>query len=259
MADAEATWGAPPPRECSICFDAVECPVLLPCQCEAAYCARCWDSALAASYQACSRARCPTCRAPVRARFDAEGGQLRFSLDDGEEQQPGGVLAGAADQVRRLREYAAASLPLPLLREMASFAGGAAVAARLAAVSALEQRAGGPQCVCGELLERVSARERAQRWCSMCRPDVLPGSEAFERLLESVERSGASFCDVCGEKVEPGFDHWTCRNGNKTIIHTNAYDVCDGCFVRYCSGALLPSPAEQAEPAAEPPGRPTPS
>merc|ERR1712083_145155 len=101
--------------------------------------------------------------------------------------------------------------------------------------------------------ERVSALERAERWCLMCEPNVRPGTEAFERLRASVAQSGSSFCDLCSESISPGSEHWTCPNGNKTIMHTNAFDMCDICFVRHCGNALpAPRRVELVE-AVEPP------
>lgn len=68
--------------ECAICFEAVGSlggAVPLPCACHAAFCHTCWDRALAASISACGRARCPSCRCPMRVDFDISLKRLVFS------------------------------------------------------------------------------------------------------------------------------------------------------------------------------------
>ena len=35
---------------------------------------------------------------------------------------------------------------------------------------------------------------------------------------------------------------WTCENGETTILHATAYDVCERCFVRNVCGIDLPQP-----------------
>lgn len=93
-----------------------------------------------------------------------------------------------------------------------------------------------PPCVCGARLGRVSYRERLVRCLRMRMPATLsmPDFEALvDRVLE--RREPCYFCDLCGEsRAEGGV--WTCENGNNTILHANAYDVCEKCFARHCSG-----------------------
>merc|ERR1712039_762594 len=86
--------------------------------------------------------------------------------------------------------------------------------------------------------ERVSSRERARRWCQMQEPGVTPQSPLYEQLLESIMAQGASYCDLCYGEVLPGSAVWTCSNGNRTILHANAFDVCDSCFVRFASPVI---------------------
>lgn len=57
----------------------------MPCNCKVDYCAQCWDKALAKSFNACAKARCPTCRAPVRVDYVAETDSLAFSAEGEEE------------------------------------------------------------------------------------------------------------------------------------------------------------------------------
>lgn len=88
-----------------------------------------------------------------------------------------------------------------------------------------------PMCMCGASLERVSGRERAFRWCRMVAPHVQSGSPAFEELLKSAR----SYCDLCDETIDVCEDLWTCQNGDQTILHANAFDICDTCFSSYAS------------------------
>lgn len=73
--------------ECAICFDELldADRISLPCQCRVEYCLRCWDRALACSFNDSGRAQCPTCRSPVRVDFDAAAaggrGRLVFSSE----------------------------------------------------------------------------------------------------------------------------------------------------------------------------------
>ena len=84
--------------ECAICMEPLDARdvVALPCACAVAYCFRCWDRALASSFNARGQASCPTCRVAVDVDFDADArngeGALVFSVAAG-----GGAAAGAED------------------------------------------------------------------------------------------------------------------------------------------------------------------
>lgn len=67
---------------CAICFEEIDIHQQeLPCSCNVAYCAQCWDRALAHSFNASldGQARCPTCRGPICVDFDPERVCLLFS------------------------------------------------------------------------------------------------------------------------------------------------------------------------------------
>jgi len=66
---------------CAICFEEVASRTPLPCSCKVCYCMKCWDRALAHSFNACRKAMCPTCRCPVHVDFDAETRSLLFSKE----------------------------------------------------------------------------------------------------------------------------------------------------------------------------------
>eukprot|EP00931_Biecheleriopsis_adriatica_P083711 TRINITY_DN57379_c0_g1_i1.p1 TRINITY_DN57379_c0_g1~~TRINITY_DN57379_c0_g1_i1.p1 ORF type:complete len:296 (+),score=33.09 TRINITY_DN57379_c0_g1_i1:32-919(+) len=86
---------------CAVCFDAVSYDTVLPCSCKVSYCSRCWDKSLAASFNSCGQARCPTCRGPVRIDFDATTGRLVFSREED--------VAVESDQGKLERRQAATS------------------------------------------------------------------------------------------------------------------------------------------------------
>ena len=72
--------------ECAICMEPLDARdvVDLPCACAVSYCFRCWDRALASSFNARGQASCPTCRVAVDVDFDADArngeGALVFSV-----------------------------------------------------------------------------------------------------------------------------------------------------------------------------------
>ena len=126
---ASASLSDPPEDapECAICFELVppDARLHLPCQCRLTYCLHCWDRALAASFNDSGRARCPSCRRPVRVDFDPEAsdgrGRLRFSADGSEEGERAAVVNRLAEQAaplmtRTLRQYGEEH---PTLRAMA--------------------------------------------------------------------------------------------------------------------------------------------
>lgn len=219
--------------ECAICFGDAEQQPQLPCGCTAAYCLACWDRALASSFNACGRARCPTCRSFVRADYDAATFRLKFSrvdeedavvacmdhdLDEDVEDQP----AQSAPLVERERLRAQA---LPAQRELLRRYGrgrcrnGATV-----------------PCVCGDSLVLVTGLQRLRYFCQRLR-STSSGAQ-LDWLVERVSASGESVCscDLCGASLPPNSAVWTCLNGNQTIVHANAYDICEGCFYQ-CSVA----------------------
>lgn len=112
----------------------------------------------------------------------------------------------------------------------------AADAALQALAAASAAAATAAPCVCGAKLGHVSYRERLVRCLRMRTPPSLSFAD-FEATVERVleRREPCYFCDLCGEsRAEGGV--WTCENGNNTILHANAYDVCEKCFALYCSG-----------------------
>jgi len=252
--------------ECAICYEPLESEsqkAALPCDCKAEYCLRCYCQALAQSFHACGWPRCPSCRVTVSVDFDSEAllgvGRLLFSreapvdLTDSaaceearQQRQRETLLEQARPAQRRLlqqygRERGAHLQSAALLAradaDALSSPGGHAqsreeAGKRIAeAICAFEVA---PRCVCGDVFRRVSLRERAGRICQRSVPRCPPpGTQEFERVVDFILTTYGppSSCDLCGEQMDDFV--WTCESGHDTILHTNAYDVCDTCLVRH--------------------------
>lgn len=235
------------PLECVICFAQLSCARELPCACTAAYCTQCWDRSLAQSIQSCGKVLCPTCRMPLRVDFDADQCCLVFSAIPAEERaEPIGrryenlvryqdrlAVQARPVQLRLLRECGAAlpsHLRRPALHGDSELSDVAELSARCAALEAA------PRCVCGMTIRRVSGRERASRFFRMHNPDIPHDSAECERFLEQADQLNLAYCDICNASVPPNTPVWICQQENRTILHANAFDICDACFVQYACG-----------------------
>lgn len=89
-----------------------------------------------------------------------------------------------------------------------------------------------PRCVCGGALERLTGEERVRRVFGRQLPVNMHGTAIFEQIVAGILNQGRSICscDLCGRSIDPRSAVWTCQNGNRTILHANAYDVCESCF-----------------------------
>lgn len=96
-----------------------------------------------------------------------------------------------------------------------------------------------PPCVCGSRLMHVSYRERLVRYVVMRFPHQTASHPQLDDLVDrNLERGEPCyFCDLCGDSKAQG-GVWTCENGNNTVLHANAYDVCENCFALYCAGEI---------------------
>mmetsp|Transcript_45289 Transcript_45289/g.144319 ORF Transcript_45289/g.144319 Transcript_45289/m.144319 type:complete len:235 (+) Transcript_45289:41-745(+) len=219
-------------RSCAICYEAVGEGIDLPCSCKVDYCLQCWDKALAKSFNACAKARCPTCRTPIRVDFDGQAGRLAFSAE-GDDEDAEQTRRRIAEQMRPvqerlLRDYGAAN---PLNEEACR----GSVAAAAATAERLAEQGTTPHCVCGGALERVSLRERARRFF------IQAGQwRDSERLAPLVARGLVRIvCDLCGEPLDleqPGI--WMCERGDSTIKHATSNDVCTRCLVHHAWGII---------------------
>jgi len=109
--------------QCTICYEQISEAIHLPCRCKADYCAQCWDKALAKSFNSCAKARCPTCRAPVRVDFDETLDRLVFSAESADEDADSTRARLALQlrpvQVRMLKDFGSAH-PIELPAERAA-------------------------------------------------------------------------------------------------------------------------------------------
>jgi len=142
---------------------------------------------------------------------------------------PAAALAEA--EAAAAAEGAAATGPEELAQQLLETVGRAgAVAASWAVVSQVA-----PSCVCGSFLRRVSGIDRIRRLCETTFPGVVRDQETFWLVLTT--GSCGVNCDICESAVGATKGVWTCENGDSTILHATAYDVCDDCFVAHaCHG-----------------------
>lgn len=230
---------------CAICFCDVEHRTELPCNCTVAYCAPCWDQALARSFQVVGCAQCPTCRAAVRVDFDPSKERLVFTRDD--ETNLESRCSSSACQMRianhqkrlamqaqpvliqHLRRFGQALPPHLLVSHSDDTELEPSTHAEICAIAA----SGFPRCICGASLQRLSAEQRASLWCRQRVPELRTDSPRFAQLLLRAQDVGISYCDMCDASTPPGRSVWTCSNGDRTIMHANAFDICDACFVKH--------------------------
>jgi len=243
--------------ECAICLDQVDDAVKLPCACRVVYCLKCWGHALAESFNGCGEARCPTCRSNVRVDFDAESCQLVFSpaqeMDDAsssddnpdddddddntedEDDQFGNVgkLERRKRRARRRLIRQACPAQIKLIQQH-----GASILAQTngGVKETTQQAVAAIPCVCGGTIERISVRERIFRFVHRRLPALCPTSEDLDSVIRYFMRQEQPFasCDICGADVDTSSHTiWTCTAGSCTVLHSNAYDVCEGCVSRY--------------------------
>jgi len=228
------------PLECAICFESIETSTSLPCACKVDYCMRCWDRALAQSFQSCGKARCPTCRGHIRVELDADKTPcgLVFSREEDEvskEESLQKLLKQARPvQVKLLRQYGDGQ---PELQELSIDAN--AIAERWASGSTTA-----PPCVCGDSLQRIAGEDRAKACVVNCIAGVtlVPGTSDFDRVYEILTKDGMTGvqCDICGSQIPLGAYVWTCKCDIATIFHATSYDCCDRCFLEHVGSTVVP-------------------
>uniref|UniRef100_A0A7S1LUB6 Uncharacterized protein n=1 Tax=Alexandrium catenella TaxID=2925 RepID=A0A7S1LUB6_ALECA len=96
-----------------------------------------------------------------------------------------------------------------------------------------------PSCVCGSTLRRVSRSDRVNRICET----MWPGAPREELIAIILSGQCDVICDICANQVRTCSGVWTCDNGESTILHATAYDVCDACFVDYSCNKAADCPA----------------
>jgi len=204
---------------------------------------------MAHSLQACGASLCPSCRTVTRTDFDPDSGCLVFSREREPvatvEDLPPEVARQARQrnalaivsrlvqqtrpfQIKQLANYGSAH---PIIQQSSCELDGVTLAAQCMA-SGLDA----PLCVCGGPLERISMWERTRRLI------VTRGGSAgpqLERLVEDAISKGQLLfeCDICSKRISLTSAAWTCGNGSSTILHANAWDICDECFIKHTGAA----------------------
>jgi len=59
-------------------------------------------------------------------------------------------------------------------------------------------------------------------------------------LVDRLLRDCPIMCDLCSESAVCTGAVWTCVNGERTVFHPTAYDVCEPCFFQYAGIEGLP-------------------
>jgi len=263
-------------EECAICFEPTAERETLPCACNICYCSACWDKACASSVRDQQRARCPTCRGPVRVDYDADTCKLKFSKGDDED--PGDMIERIAAQarprqIRILEQYAQdnADILRPCAIDTWANCRGLSISALKAHISELGLSSEGClekadlihrvqtsvvdgkkltswlaslkvssslQCVCGSALKRISRKSRVAKMIKGSFPHLDEASTEFARACDQMLDNYACICDLCDEGIPPGVGVWTCENGTGTILHATDYDVCDVCFNKHVTSCF---------------------
>lgn len=235
--------------ECTICFEPVGERLELPCACKVTYCTGCWDRSLAQSVRLCHQPRCPTCRCPVRVDFDAESRRMVFSREQEEIPEDGWARHAQTAQDRRTAQARPAQISI--LQQYgaehdALWYAGVGKIDPVKAISHLATTVSAPKCVCGCSLKYMSLNERVRDFYQRILPEhISRDSLQFESIIRN-HRSNAITCDLCSDFVPTTASVWTCENRENTILHTNSYDVCDGCFARYIRSLAPAGPATSA-------------
>lgn len=215
----------------------------------------------------CGRARCPTCRGPVRVDYDQEKGCLSFAPDTAEELSDADLAEHRHQAVARLLEQArpaqrrlleeygdscpgirAVSCKDPDKLESAEVRriGSAVEAAVLhkelppdiiarssSTIATLPPRL--PPCVCGSELARFESQTRYEMLLRSLVPDCPDDSQhpLFKNLVSQLVNSNSIVCDLCSRPIDMQAGVWMCKTNETTILHAMFYDVCDRCLIRH--------------------------
>mmetsp|Transcript_15664 Transcript_15664/g.34354 ORF Transcript_15664/g.34354 Transcript_15664/m.34354 type:complete len:282 (+) Transcript_15664:108-953(+) len=219
--------------ECIICSEELSSEtdiVKLPCKCTSAYCHGCWDRCLAASVSAHGQALCPSCRCSMRVDYDPVQGRLLFERSssgtgsDGPEMAADNWRSGLYEKARPRQ-----IMLLQLFGAQAELARAGPDEGSSSVAEDVLQQPEEPRCVCGSRLMRVSVRERIHALVAEHSESAPPS------LIEIYVRYPPIICDICDQRMQ-GSHVWSCENRGRTILHADAYDVCEACFAHHTTG-----------------------
>lgn len=94
-----------------------------------------------------------------------------------------------------------------------------------------------PLCVCGHMLERTEQRARMIRMLDCAEPGWRALVQEQDSFLQALPGRVLITCDLCDRIATRSGACWTCANGPHTMLHPDAYDVCEPCFVLHAGVA----------------------
>mmetsp|Transcript_25514 Transcript_25514/g.72882 ORF Transcript_25514/g.72882 Transcript_25514/m.72882 type:complete len:275 (-) Transcript_25514:98-922(-) len=229
--------------ECVICFeelDVVGGAVELPCDCRVEYCASCWDRALATSFSAQGVARCPSCRSPMKAGYDTTVDKLTFfRAPDNATPEPAVAPVGSEgvgeDWTRQVYNQLRPK-QIALIRQFGEQCDSKGETHRQCeSLMEMSLRSSCfPRCVCGSHMRYVTIKDRVLQLIH--EGPTVPPESLVPIIMEHILQSPPIMCDLCETNVHADGGVWSCENGQRTMLHSAAYDVCEACFSFHASG-----------------------
>jgi len=220
---------------CAICFE-IRPSMTLPCACKAAYCASCWNQAMASSVKRRGQAQCPSCRMAFLIDLDPDSGRILFSTQDGEtnqdQWQPRLSKKAKLVQIGLLKRYGSVSKrqnTAANVQPTAPCIGAAAKSLNQPGIDPMDgltlQMLKKPMCVCGGFLEHVTYRKR------------FSGLSGEVGVDWNHRGSYAISCNLCDSVVPYKSSLWTCEDGCRSVLHPTSYDICESCFSKHAGVA----------------------
>jgi len=193
--------------ECVICFeelDVVGGAVELPCDCRVEYCASCW--------------------------YDTTVDKLTFfRAPDNASPEPAFAPVGSEgvgeDWTRQVYNQLRPK-QIALIRQFGEQCDSKGEMTRRSSCF--------PRCVCGSNMRYVTIKDRV--WQLIHEGPTVPPESLVPIIMEQILQSPPIMCDLCETNVQADGGVWSCENGQRTMLHSAAYDVCEACFSFHASG-----------------------
>jgi len=210
---------------CAICFE-TRPSMTLPCACKAAYCASCWNQAMASSVKRRGQAQCPSCRMAFLIDLDPDSGRILFSKQDGgthqNQWQPRLSKKTKLVQIRLLKRYGSVAKHQIAAANVDTASPCIEVADTMDELTLQMLK---PMCVCGGFLEHVTYKKR------FFRLNEEFGVDWNHRTCYVIS------CNLCDTVVPQRSSLWTCEDGCRSVLHPTSYDICESCFSKHAGAA----------------------